>query len=312
MFYSNDVIKPAGYNSKSSFALFGIELTGPYDTHALTLHGEPFWSHKVVPHEDGSVSLILGNIDPVYRMKVNFAGRLYPGLGALQLRVSCYNSREGQQPYMFWISGSMRSTEKTRFVYPMTRTIGHTTSEVADWPFYGDVDYSWDRNNKHMLGVFGIDIYDDFQGANCHPLADATVVDGTCILDGETLEFAPEWSGSMSAAYRLPLQGDREFYSWLGYDFKSDYLADATRAPYAEDIDFGVWNGSLGWRSSHWDISLWGKNLTDETYVTTTVADLFGIAFANPILIGDVNSSLNHARWLNEPRMWGVTLRYTH
>ena len=154
--------------------------------------------------------------------------------------------------------------------------------------------------------------YDDFQGANCHPLADATVVDGTCILDGETLEFAPEWSGSMSAAYRLPLQGDREFYSWLGYEFKSDYLADATRAPYAEDIDFGVWNGSLGWRSSHWDISLWGKNLTDETYVTTTVADLFGIAFANPILIGDVNSSLNHARWLNEPRTWGVTLRYTH
>jgi len=185
VFYDNDVIKPAGYNAKSSFALFGIELTGPYDTHALTLHGEPFWSHKVVPHEDGSVSLVLGNIDPVYRMKVNFSGRLYPGLAALQLKVSCYNTRDGRQPYMFWISGALRSTEKTRFIYPMTRTIGHTTSEVADWPFYGDVDYSWDRNNKHMLGVFGIDIYDDFQGAYHHDLdygvfryADRRIVQG--------------------------------------------------------------------------------------------------------------------------------------
>lgn len=165
VFYANDVIKPAGYNMKDCFPLFGIELTGPYDSHAITLNNEPLWFNKVLRHEDGSAELVMSNIDPVYRMKVNFSARLYPGVAAMQMKVFCYNRRDSRHPYMFWISGSVRSTEKTRFIYPMTRTIGHTTSEVADWPFYGEVDYSWDRNNKHMLGVFGIDIYDDFQGA---------------------------------------------------------------------------------------------------------------------------------------------------
>ena len=28
------------------------------------------------------------------------------------------------------------------------------------------IDYSWDGNNKHMLGVFGIDTYDNFAGVH--------------------------------------------------------------------------------------------------------------------------------------------------
>ena len=66
---------------------------------------------------------------------------------------------------MFWINTAVPATPKTRFVYPMTRTVGHTTADIADWPVYNGIDYSWDRNNKHMLGVFGIDIYDNFHGA---------------------------------------------------------------------------------------------------------------------------------------------------
>ena len=165
VFYRNDVIKPANYNPKDSFPLFGIELTGPHDLHSMTLRGEPFWSNKVVRNEDGSVSLVLGELDPVYHMKVNLIATLHPGVAALQMSVFCYNRRDGRMPQMFWISGSLAATEKTRFIYPMSRTIGHTTAEIADWPVFNGIDYSWDRNNKHMLGVFGIDTYDNFQGA---------------------------------------------------------------------------------------------------------------------------------------------------
>jgi tetratricopeptide (TPR) repeat protein len=165
VFYRNDVIKPANYNPKDGFPLFGIELTGPHDLHSMTLRGEPFWSNKVVRNEDGSVSLVLGELDPVYHMKVNLIATLHPGIAALQMSVFCYNRRDGRMPQMFWISGSLAATEKTRFIYPMSRTIGHTTAEIADWPVFNGIDYSWDRNNKHMLGVFGIDTYDNFQGA---------------------------------------------------------------------------------------------------------------------------------------------------
>ncbi|MGE5645302.1 MAG: DUF5107 domain-containing protein [Acidobacteriota bacterium] len=165
VFYRNDTVKPAHYNPRISWPISGIELTGPHDLHMLTLYSEPYWSNKIIRHEDGSVSLMLSEIDPVYHMKVNLSATLYPGVAALQMSVFCYNRREGRMPQMFWISAGLAATEKTRFIYPMSRTIGHTTSEIADWPVYNGTDYSWDRNNKHMLGVFGIDIYDDFEGA---------------------------------------------------------------------------------------------------------------------------------------------------
>jgi tetratricopeptide (TPR) repeat protein len=164
VFYRNDVVKPAHYNPRLSWPQSGVELTGPHDLHMLTLHGEPFWSNRVVPHTDGSVTLVLGEIDPVYQMKVNLSATLHPGVAALEISVACYNTREGRMPQMFWMNAALPATEKSRFIYPMTRTVGHTTADIADWPLYNGIDYSWDRNNQHMLGVFGIDIYDNFQG----------------------------------------------------------------------------------------------------------------------------------------------------
>ena len=165
VFYRNDVIKPSMFNPRDSWSTSGIELTGPYDAHMLTLHGEPFWSNTIVRHDDGSVSLVLGEVDPVYHMKVNLSATLYPGIAAMQISVFCYNRNDSEMPQMFWMNAGLPATEKTRFIYPMTRTIGHTTGEVSDWPLYNGIDYSWDRNNRHMLGVFGIDAYDNFAGA---------------------------------------------------------------------------------------------------------------------------------------------------
>ena len=165
VFYRNDVIKPAPYNPRMSWPQSGLELTGPHDLHMLTLHGEPFWSHRVVPRADGAMSLVLGETDPVYQMEVTLSATLYPGIAALEISVYCYNPRDARMPQMFWINTAVPATRKTRFLYQMSRTVGHTTADIADWPVHNGVDYSWDRNNKNMLGVFGIDAYDDFNGA---------------------------------------------------------------------------------------------------------------------------------------------------
>lgn len=231
MFYRNDVIKPAGYNPRNSWAQSGMELTGPHDLHTLTLYGEPFWGHKVVPDEDGSVSLVLGENDPVYGMRVELAATLHPGIAALQISVTCYNSRDGRKPQMFWINSAINATPKTRFIYPMSRTVGHTTAEIADWPLYNGVDYSWDRNNKHMLGVFGIDSYDNFQGAyqfdrdyGIFRFADRRVVQGMKLW---TFGYGP---GSKS--------------------FEEGYTDKA--GPYVE-LQSGrhVWDGHYEWMAPH-------------------------------------------------------------
>ena len=111
VFYRNDVIKPAAYNPRLSWAQSGLELTGPHDLHMLTLHGEPFWANQVVEHEDGSVSLVLGETDPVYGMKVNLSATLHPGVAALEIGVSCYNGREARMPQMLWMNGDIGDAE---------------------------------------------------------------------------------------------------------------------------------------------------------------------------------------------------------
>ncbi|MGJ5813972.1 DUF5107 domain-containing protein [Paludibaculum fermentans] len=163
--YRNDVIKPASYNPRNSWPQSGLELTGPHDLHMLTLHSEPYWSHLVVRNADGSVTLALGETDPIYGMEVQLSATLHPGVAALELGIRCYNGRSSRMPQMLWINTAIRATPKTRFLYPMSRTVGHTTADIADWPLYNGLDYSWDRNNTHMLGVFGIDSYDNYQGA---------------------------------------------------------------------------------------------------------------------------------------------------
>ncbi len=165
VFYRNDVIKPTQFNPRFSWPQSGIELTGPYDAHTLTLHNEPYWSHTIIRHKDGSVSVMLGEMDPIYHMNVTYTATIHPGVDALEISTFCYNPNDGQKPQMFWSNAAFRVTSKLRFIYPMTQTVGHTTGVVSPWPIYNGVDLSWAHNNMHMLGVFGIDSYGNYGGS---------------------------------------------------------------------------------------------------------------------------------------------------
>ena len=231
MFYRNDVIKPAPYNPRNSWPQSGLELTGPHDLHTLTLHGEPFWAHQIVKQPDDSVTLLLSELDPVYGMEVHLSATLHPGIAAIEIGVFCYNMRDGRMPQMFWINSAISATPQTRFIYPMSRTVGHTTADVADWPLYNGTDYSWDRNNKHMLGVFGIDSYDNFQGA---------------------YQFDRQY-GIFRYADRRVVQGMKLWtfgYGQSSKSFESGYTDHA--GPYVE-LQSGrhVWDGHYEWLAPH-------------------------------------------------------------
>jgi tetratricopeptide (TPR) repeat protein len=230
VFYRNGVIKPSMFNPRNSWPVSGIELTGPYDAHNLTLHGEPFWSNTIVRHPDGSVSLVLGESDPVYHMKVNLSATLYPGIAALQISVFCYNANDSQMPQMFWTNAGFPSTEKTRFIYPMTRTVGHTSGEVSSWPLYNGEDLSWDRNNHHMLGVFGIDSYDNFAGS---------------------YQFDRDY-GVFRYADRRVVQGMKLWTFGYGPGAESQLAYTDDTGPYVE-VQSGrhVWDGHYEWVVPH-------------------------------------------------------------
>ena len=60
--------------------------------------------------------------------------------------------------------------------------------------------------------------------------------------------------------------------------------------------DRNLVNTKLGWRNDNWNVSIWGKNLTDDDYASQT-------ATPNPLWGTE-------AYFLAAPRTYGATLRY--
>jgi iron complex outermembrane receptor protein len=103
---------------------------------------------------------------------------------------------------------------------------------------------------------------------------------------GVTFQYAPELrSGN-------PLQVRAE-YLWLGDEFLT-----ADNQPDGLQGSYGLVNGRIGWDfGERWMVSLWGKNLADETYLTR-LFDLSGNPLVGHKLIA-----------LGPPRTYGLEAR---
>jgi tetratricopeptide (TPR) repeat protein len=161
LFYHPTVIKPGRYNPRNAWPVGNLELYGPYDTHMITWPGEP-WPWALVRHSDGSATVVLSHIDHFFRDKMFLEVTLRPGKAYLELTTRLYNKNLFPNRYLIWTNAGVAASEGSRFIYPMTKTIGHVSSALSTWPVIDGVDLSWNKNNINMLGVFGLDIYDNF------------------------------------------------------------------------------------------------------------------------------------------------------
>ncbi len=161
LFYHPTVIKPGRYNARNAWPVGNLELYGPYDTHMITWPGEP-WPWALVRHSDGSATIVLSHIDHFFRDKMFLEVTLRPGKAYLELTTRLYNKNLLPNRYLIWTNAGVAASEGSRFIYPMTKTIGHVSSALSTWPVIDGTDLSWNKNNINMLGVFGLDIYDNF------------------------------------------------------------------------------------------------------------------------------------------------------
>jgi tetratricopeptide (TPR) repeat protein len=138
-----------------------LELYGPFDAHMLTWPGEP-WAWALTRSADGSATVILSHIDHFFRNKISLEVTLHPGHAYVEVGIRLRNRNLLPNRYLIWTNAGVGTTDGSRFVYPMTQTIGHDSSALGHWPFINGIDMSWNKNNKNMLGVFGLDIHDDF------------------------------------------------------------------------------------------------------------------------------------------------------
>jgi iron complex outermembrane receptor protein len=178
--------------------------------------------------------------------------------------------------------------------------------------FYTEIsDYQYQQQQELGVGTFvsnlpevetsGLDV-----NLQAQPLPNLTLTGGLLYMHkyeitdgpqkGEKLPFTADYSGTASATLVFPL-ADGGIYLRTDYSYMDDHLT--TDSANAADKDYqnrNLFNAKLGWRNDHWNVSVWGKNLSDNKYAGLTAATF-------PVTSMD-------AYFLAPPRTYGATLRY--
>ena len=116
--------------------------------------------------------------------------------------------------------------------------------------------------------------------------------------EGLELPFTADYSGNLAATLVFPF-GDGMIYWRTDYIYMDDHSTNVAAQDDLRDSDFddrNLLNSKLGWRNDNWDLSVWGKNLTDDEYASQT---------ASPFLISGMD-----AYFLAPPLTYGATVRY--
>ena len=99
-----------------------------------------------------------------------------------------------------------------------------------------------------------------YQGINAGGLAES--------FDGKPFLFSPKFQGSLTVLYNRDLTENLGLKVAINGRYQSKSHADLSGDPLFVIPDYGLLNASVGVHSTdnHWEVSLWGRNLTDEYY----------------------------------------------
>ncbi|NQY02276.1 MAG: TonB-dependent receptor [Halieaceae bacterium] len=116
--------------------------------------------------------------------------------------------------------------------------------------------------------------------------------DGFAFVDGNPFPNAPETTLNFTASYSMPIGGDAELFAFTDWAYQGDtqiFLYESEEFQTDGQYEGGV---RLGWRKldNSWEVALFGRNITDEENVQGAI---------------DFN---NLTGFVNEPRVWGVTI----
>ncbi|MEH6583844.1 MAG: TonB-dependent receptor [Halioglobus sp.] len=142
--------------------------------------------------------------------------------------------------------------------------------------------------------------YEEFSTGSCYfGRAPDNPVANTCDLSGDALPLAPE------NRYHLGILGhwsvaSGELYGRADYSWTDETETDNALDPRGVQDSYGILNGRVGWRNDSFDMAAWIMNATDEEVVTLS---------APQTLFGSVDGG--RQVYLNDPKTYGVTLRYS-
>jgi iron complex outermembrane receptor protein len=114
---------------------------------------------------------------------------------------------------------------------------------------------------------------------------------------GNQMQRAPEWVGTLGAEYRIHLPGGATTAAKLNWFYTSSFYWDPSNNPLSRESAYSTLDANLTYMASsgHWDLGLWGKNLTDTYY-------------HNGLIFNEFGTIVNDA----PPRTFGITATYRY
>ena len=157
-------------------------------------------------------------------------------------------------------------------------------------------------SNEGAVEVSGVDL-----SLKALPLDNLTLEAGLLYMDkydvtegpnaSKQLGFTADLSGNLAATLVIPLE-QGALYLRGDYIFMDDHWT-TNRNNRIEATDFNdrtLLNAKIGWRNDDWNLSIWGKNLTNDKYASVTNAVQ---AFSG-----------NQGYVLAAPKTYGIDVRY--
>jgi len=175
-------------------------------------------------------------------------------------------------------------------------------TEIDDYQFQqGLPDGGTIVSNEAEVEVSGLDLQ-----LEALPLENLTVTAGLLYMhkyevvdgpnDGKELSTTPDYTANLGATLVFPL-ADGALYLRGDYMYMDDHVTNNSNEPDEQAFqDREQLNAKFGWRNDNWNLSVWGKNLTDDGYagLTSQIQRFSG----------------SRAYYLTPPRTYGATLRY--
>jgi len=144
----------------------GIECNYPL-AHSVTTSRKREVSTATYP--DGSASVIISELDRIWRTRWSMECRLYPKRAYVEQRIRIYNRTPHDSRYMYWNNCGWVFGNGSQFIFPESAGAMHgMEEETFSWPIWKHRDLSWFRENPDMLGLYMLDVEEPYFGYYDH------------------------------------------------------------------------------------------------------------------------------------------------
>lgn len=141
--YYNQVVKPALVGLTGPWISGGIEFNWPQHHRPSTF--DPVDS-DIVENADGSCSIIVSEIETMFRTKGMATMTLHPDKAYLKIDVQLYNRTPLPQSFLWWANPAVAVNDDTQSIFPpdVTAVMDHGKRDVSTFPIATGIYYKQD------------------------------------------------------------------------------------------------------------------------------------------------------------------------